>query len=192
MKELIRDYPSKSLAEALAKMEAEIEDHSDRRLKLTQELASEHIIDKQDFLNRLNLESYDGRYMANQQIRRLEIKVRMHKDEIRSQFVASVRLIPKFIFIWDHGQDMKFVPLSREALRASIRQGDMQSTAFVFSPKALLENAMAGEGMERFSANVPDSLAVTNFRVTPEAEAKAHAKLMEKFFGENGESESSS
>lgn len=186
LSELITQAPSMALAKAIADMEAEIQSHSDDKLKFTQELASEHVIDKQDFLNRLNLHSYEGRYIANQQIRRLEFKVRMHRDDIRSKFVASVKSIPKFVFMWDHGQEMMFVPLSAEALRASIRQGDMKNTKFIFSPDKILDKAMSGEGMSDFASNLPNEKSVTNFKFTPEAEARAQKKLMEHLFGEDG------
>ncbi|WP_312911250.1 recombinase family protein [Stutzerimonas nitrititolerans] len=184
--DLIMEFPSKSLAESIAKIEVEIQVHSEARLKYTQELASEHIIDKADFLNRLNLHSYDGRYLANQQIRRLELKVLMLKNELRSQFVASIKGMPRFVFMWDHGESLKFVPLSAESLRASIRQGDMQYTAFITSPDRLVSSAMAGSDMPDFAGNLPEKLQVTNFKFTPEAEEQAHKKLIEYLFGDDG------
>lgn len=190
--DLIEQFPSKSLAETMAKIEAEINGYSDARLGYIQELASEHIVDKADFLGRLNLHSYEGRYIVNQQAQRLELKVRMLKNELRSQFSASIKDVPKFIFMWDHGKSMRFVPLSAESLRASIRQGDMQQTAFVTTPDRFVRHAMAGTDMSDFANNLPDSLGVTDFSFTPEEEGRAHDQLIDYLFGENGVAKGSS
>lgn len=190
LSDLIAQAPSITLAKTMANLESEIQSHSDDRSKFTQELASEHIIDKQDFLDRLNLSSYEGRYISNQQVRRLGFTVRMHRDEIRCQFIASVQKVPKFVFMWDHGGDLVLVPLGVEAVRASIRQGDMGSTRFIFSPTGMVERAMAGDGMAEFAENMPRKSVVTDFSVTSEAEARAHAKLMNKYLGKKDFSES--
>ncbi len=86
----LQSYPSRTLAEAAANIEGDV---SKMEIELDQcklDLSSEYVTDKFDFFNRLDLISYEGRYLANQQIQRLGVKVRIKHDDIRVQYSVMV------------------------------------------------------------------------------------------------------
>jgi hypothetical protein len=70
MTELLVAAPSRSLATALAKTEAEISELERERDRLRQELATEDAISFETFMARLNLDDWEGRSLANSLLKR--------------------------------------------------------------------------------------------------------------------------
>lgn len=178
---LLRDYPSKTLAETAADIEKEVS-----RLELERDgckatLSAEHITDKSDFFRKLDLESYEGRFLANQQVQRLKVKVRVKHDDIRVQYSVMIGEFPKFLYMWDHGSDLLFVPFSVELLRAGIRQNDMGSTKFIASPDNMLKEVLSDELMAAFKDNVPADIGVHKFRFSAADNEMANKKLLQVF-----------
>ncbi|PTC16537.1 hypothetical protein C0J26_30070 [Pseudomonas baetica] len=150
LNELIKEYPSASLAQSIKEVDLQIQNYISERDRLTGLVAAQHVIDKARFMADLDLNTYEGRYLANQQVRRQQIKVRMKRDEVRIQFNVQSDSIPKLAFVWDHGKDWIIVPLSRESLRASIRQNDMAKTALVERLPKLMEAVRLDESMQPY------------------------------------------
>jgi DNA invertase Pin-like site-specific DNA recombinase len=73
--ELFNEYPSKAVAKQLHKYEEERERLETTKTKLTRELATNKVVDKEDFKSRVDLVSYEGRYAANLLIKRLSLYV---------------------------------------------------------------------------------------------------------------------
>ncbi|MCO2679440.1 recombinase family protein, partial [Pseudomonas aeruginosa] len=122
---LLECHPSRTLAQTAVNVEGEITQLESERDECKATLASEHITDKNELFRRLDLDSYEGRFLANQQIQRLKVSVLLKHDEIRVQYSVFVGDLPKFFYMCEHGEECLFVPISSELLRASIRQDDM-------------------------------------------------------------------
>lgn len=177
----LQSYPSRTLAEAAANIESDV---SKMEVELDQcklDLSSEYVTDKFDFFRKLDLISYEGRYLANQQIQRLGVKVRIKHDDIRVQYSVMVGELPKFIYMADHGQGLLFVPFSSELLRAGIRQNDMQATKFITKPDAMLKEVLSDESMAPYRSNVPGDIDVHQFRFSAADNEAANQKLLKMF-----------
>ena len=74
---LMRGNPSNALAGLMAACEEEIKVLNTEIETLNKALEVDRIVDKADFLSRLDLETYPGRNLANSLLKRLKIKVRI-------------------------------------------------------------------------------------------------------------------
>jgi DNA invertase Pin-like site-specific DNA recombinase len=178
---LLHTHPSRTLAEAAAKIEGEISQWKSERDDCKATLSAEHVTDKFDFFRKLDLESYEGRFLANQQVQRLNVMVWIKHDDIRVQYSVRVGELPKFFYMSDHGQELSFVPFSAELLRAGIRQNDMHVTKLVAKPDHMLKEAMSDESIVAFKDNVSDDIAVHKFRFSEADEELAKQKLLRIF-----------
>jgi len=175
---LLQSYPSRTLAETAANIEGDV---SKMEIELDQcklDLSSEYVTDKFDFFKKLDLISYEGRYLANQQVQRLGVTVRIKHDDIRVQYSVMVGDLPKFIYMVEHGHDALFVPFSIELLRAGIRQNDMQATKFITKPDGMLKEALSGESMVTYKNNLPGDIDVHQFRFSAADNKAANQKLL--------------
>ncbi|MHC8336487.1 recombinase family protein [Pseudomonas sp. LB3P25] len=68
-------FPSKAGGKLLHDLEQEHEDISTKRDELRQQLASTHVISKEDFFQKLDLVTYEGRAAANSLLKRLRVVV---------------------------------------------------------------------------------------------------------------------
>ncbi|TFY89620.1 recombinase family protein [Pseudomonas kairouanensis] len=178
---LLQSYPSRTLAETAASVEGDISKMVFELDKCKADLSSEYITDKFEFFKKLDLISYEGRYLANQQVQRLGIAVRIKHDDIRTQYTVMVGELPKFIYMADHGQDPLFVPFSIEILRAGIRQNDMQATKFITKPDRMLKEALSDESMATYKSNVQGDIDVHKFRFSAADNEAANQKLLKIF-----------
>lgn len=179
--ELLNNHPSKTLAETAANVEGEISRLEFERDECKATLSAEYVTDKFDFFKKLDLDSYEGRFLANQQVQRLKVRVRIKHDDIRLQYSVLVDEFPKFFYMCDHGQELLFVPMSAELLRAGIRQNDMLSTRFLSKPDYILEKALSDNTMEEFKENFPDNTGVHHFRFSAADNELANKKLLKVF-----------
>ncbi|MNU70744.1 hypothetical protein D3C71_601560 [compost metagenome] len=174
---LLQSYPSRTLAETAANIEGDV---SKMEVELDQckiDLSSEYVTDKFDFFKKLDLISYEGRYLANQQVQRLGVKVWIKHDVIRVQYSVMMGALPKFFYMVDHGKELLFVPFSIEVLRAGIRQNDMQSTKFIAKPDYMLKEALSDESMATYKNNVSGDIDVHQFRFSAADNEAANQKL---------------
>jgi len=181
MSALMESHPSRTLAEAAANIEGNM---SKMEIELDQcklDLSSEYVADKFDFFKKLDLVSYEGRYLANQQVQRLGVKVRIKHDDIRVQYGVMVGEFPKFFYMADHGQALLFVPFSSDLLRAGIRQNDLQATRFITKPGGMLKEALSDESMAAYKINVPGDIDVHQFQFSAADNEAANQKLLKMF-----------
>jgi len=68
-------FPSNAGGKLLHDLELEHEQHSIKRDELRQQLASTHVISKEDFFQKLDLVTYEGRAAANSLLKRLRVVV---------------------------------------------------------------------------------------------------------------------
>lgn len=179
--ELLQSYPSRTLAQTAANVEVELARLESERDECKATLASEHITDKHDFFRRLDLTSYEGRFLANQQVQRLKVRVLLRHDEMRTQYSVYIGDLPKFFYICEHGEECLFVPISAELLRASIRQGDMQLTKLLVKPDLLVQKALSDDSMEKFKDNVPSGIDPHHLHFSAADNESASKKLLSYF-----------
>lgn len=178
---LLMVHPSKTLAETIQRIETEMAEMQKSREQCMFDMSSEHVLDKSNFFERLDLVSYEGRYLANRQVQRLEVMVRMKHDEIRVQYNVMVAGLPKFVYMCDHGKDIVFVPFSMDMLKTSIRQDDMHATGLIFNHVKMLEAAMAGEDMAEFRGNLPENAVGMTFNFSNADNERAKKSMREWF-----------
>lgn len=178
---LLQSYPSRTLAETASNIEGDVSKMVLELDKCKADLSSEYVTDKFDFFKKLDLISYEGRYLANQQVQRLGLEVRIKHDDVRVQYGVMMGELPKFFYMSDHGQDLLFVPFSAEWLRTGIRQNDMQSTKLIARPDYMLKEALSEESVATYKNNVPGDIGVHQFRYSAADNELANKKLLRIF-----------
>lgn len=77
---LLNSHPSEALAISVSNNEAELRELKIEEERILEAIASDKIISKEQFFNKLNLRDYEGRYKANSLLLRLGAKVKFSFD----------------------------------------------------------------------------------------------------------------
>jgi DNA invertase Pin-like site-specific DNA recombinase len=92
-----KEFPSRSTAKLLSELERDIEALEAEHNALSQQLAADKIISKDDFFQKLDLVSYEGRVAANNLVKRLGVHIFVQKvgrlDEV--YFISDANVIPR-------------------------------------------------------------------------------------------------
>lgn len=90
------EFPSRSTAKLLAELERDLDILSGEHETLSQQLAADKVISKDDFFQKLDLVTYEGRVAANNLVKRLGVYVyalkRGRTDEVYC--VSDTKTIP--------------------------------------------------------------------------------------------------
>lgn len=90
------EFPSRSTAKLLAELERDLDLLGSEHQTLSQQLAADKVISKNDFFQKLDLVTYEGRVAANNLVKRLGVYVYAHKrgrtDEVYC--VSDTKAIP--------------------------------------------------------------------------------------------------
>jgi DNA invertase Pin-like site-specific DNA recombinase len=90
------EFPSRSTAKLLAELERDLDLLGSDHQTLSQQLAADKVISKDDFFQKLDLVTYEGRVAANNLVKRLGVYVYAHKggrtDEVYC--VSDTKAIP--------------------------------------------------------------------------------------------------
>jgi len=109
------ESPSRITAKQLAELERDIETLEAEHNTLSQQLAADKVISKDDFFSKLDLVSYEGRAAANNLVKRLGVHIFLHKlgrtNEVYT--VTSKNAIPALFS--DESKNMLFYIIHRGA-----------------------------------------------------------------------------
>jgi DNA invertase Pin-like site-specific DNA recombinase len=144
LQELLENARSISLAASIARCEGEIQSLELRRTELLTALAADRIVDKDDFLSRLDLDSYEGRSKANTLLKRLKIQVHIRAMLLSGGRMDSYRLSqngdPQVDITEKNGQVLS-LPLTLGQM-AKTRELDLHSALISNSNKDALEGLL--------------------------------------------------
>jgi len=113
-----------TLVTIIGKLEDELDELKSARHRLMADLQREKIINKDEFFERLDLASYDGRARANSLIKNLGIKVNITADARYSERYVVVAEGEENFLVDHDGDDFRFYSYNRNNLDLVINQGD--------------------------------------------------------------------
>lgn len=105
--QMSEDYfaaPSTGVAQMIAKLEAQQAKLRQEQDKLKQTLATSQVVSKEDFFERLDLVSFEGRHAANSLMKRLSVKISVLSEESTEQWY-SVNTQARTLFAIFHRAD---------------------------------------------------------------------------------------
>jgi len=83
-----QEFPSRITAKLLQQIETDLETLNAEREALAQNLATDHVVSKADFFEKLDLTSYEGRAAANNLVKRLGVRISVIKLERMNECYA--------------------------------------------------------------------------------------------------------
>lgn len=114
-----------TLVAVIAKLEDELDILKSEKARLLLDLQREKIINKDEFFDRLDMNSYDGRARANSLIKNLNIKVNIEADvKYNESYLVLTDGVESFI-VNHHGDDFIFYSYNRSNLELVVNQGDV-------------------------------------------------------------------
>jgi hypothetical protein len=104
------------------------------------------IFNKEDFFDKLDLNTYEGRSAANAFVRNSRRKVRITTDESGHWFTvvdSEAPFFPKFSILVGGDRSVKFLSFSKESITDIVNQGDLTSMlTYRAAQKAAIEEAL--------------------------------------------------
>jgi DNA invertase Pin-like site-specific DNA recombinase len=161
------EFPSRITAKLLHELEAEIGALESERAAISEQLASDKVMNKDDFFEKLDLVSFEGRVAANNLIKRLGLYIFVDKlgrtNEMYS--VSKNNAIPhpfsaeskNLLFFLTHiGNSIRFEAMADEYFDLQVLQGEMNEVEAIFAkteswdelPPELLEMWKARHGVK--------------------------------------------
>ncbi len=138
------EFPSRITARLLQDLEANIGALESERTTLTEQLAADKVISKEDFFEKLDLVSFEGRVAANNLIKRLGLHIFVSKrgrtDEM--YWVSRNNAIPtlfseetaNLLFYLIHtGKNIRFEGMHDEYVDLQVIQGEMNEVEAIFA-----------------------------------------------------------
>ncbi|GID04815.1 recombinase family protein [Pseudomonas sp. 008] len=150
--------PSLALSRTAAKKEKDLDELRKEVEVAKIEVSNNLIFDKDDFFEKLDLETYEGRAAANAFIRNQKRKVRITTDESGHWFTvldSEPPYFPKFSVLVGADQSPKFLSFTSDSFANVINQGDLtQMMVYRKSVrKAIKRTLKATEGNGRAEVN---------------------------------------
>lgn len=124
------DIPQMALV-AMAKLEGQAKEIADRKNELQRQAQREKIINKRDFISRLDMVTYEARVRANYLLKALDITVDIGKFDSFISYSVNSKKTLNFI-ITQHGEAIDFIPLGKEAMDTIYKQGDGAAHSAIF------------------------------------------------------------
>jgi DNA invertase Pin-like site-specific DNA recombinase len=140
------EYPSRITAKLLSELETSIEELEQEREHLTTQLAADRVISKEDFFQKLDLVTFEGRAAANNLLRRLDVHTYTlkHGRAHESYFVSDAKMKPQpfdgtnsfghLMFIIDHtGKNLIVKGMQDSQIDLQVSQGELSMVAGVLA-----------------------------------------------------------
>ncbi|SDW30519.1 Site-specific DNA recombinase [Pseudomonas syringae] len=119
------EFPSRITARQLQQLESDLERLDSERTVLSQELATDNVLSKEDFFEKLDLISYGGRSAANNLVKRLGVRINVAKwGRLNEAYAVTVNTAPTFVIIHDK-DDIAVRALDRASLDKLALHGDI-------------------------------------------------------------------
>ncbi|KPB70573.1 Recombinase-related protein [Pseudomonas syringae pv. maculicola] len=119
------EFPSRITARQLQQLESDLGRLDSERTVLSQELATDNVLSKEDFFEKLDLISYGGRSAANNLVKRLGVRINVAKwGRLNEAYAVTVNAAPTFVIIHDK-DDIAVRALDRASLDKLALHGDI-------------------------------------------------------------------
>lgn len=138
------EFPSRITAKLLHELEASIGTLETERSTLTEQLAADKVISKENFFEKLDLVSFEGRVAANNLIKRLGLHIFVNKlgrtDE--TYFVSKNNAIPHpfssespnlLFYLMHKGGNIRFEAMHDEYVDLQVAQGELTEAGAVLA-----------------------------------------------------------
>jgi DNA invertase Pin-like site-specific DNA recombinase len=138
------EYPSRITAKLLHELEAEIGALESERAAISEQLASDKVMNKDDFFKKLDLVSFEGRVAANNLIKRLGlyIFVQKHGRTDETYWVSKGNAIPTpfseagenlLFYLMHKGGNIRFEAMDDEFIDLQVAQGEMTEVGAILA-----------------------------------------------------------
>ncbi|WP_219094947.1 recombinase family protein [Pseudomonas sp. UMAB-40] len=157
--QMSEDYfvsPSTGVAQMIARLEGEQEALKLERERLKETLATSQVVSKEDFFERLDLDSFEGRHAVNSLLKRLHVTIDVACLSTSEQwYVVNSESLATFM-VFHHGDEIKVGSFDSRILDLQVAQGEITEKArkgFVLDP-ALLDGLVA-DVMAKLDIDIP-------------------------------------
>lgn len=145
------EFPSRITAKLLNELESSITTLETERSALAEQLVADRVISKDDFFEKLDLVSFEGRAAANNLIKRLGLRIFANKHERTNEtyWITKGDAIPTlfskeakdllFYFI-NKGKSIRFEAMHDEYVDLQVSQGELSEAAAVFAKEDSWDN----------------------------------------------------
>ncbi len=139
-----KEHPSRISAKLLSELESSITALADERATLSEQLVADRVINKDDFFEKLDLVTFEGRAAANNLIKRLGLLIFASKNGRTDEtyWVSKSNAIPapfsseseSLLFYFIHeGASIRFEAMYDEYVDLQVTQGDMNEVEAIFA-----------------------------------------------------------
>jgi DNA invertase Pin-like site-specific DNA recombinase len=119
------EFPSRITAKQLQQIETDLERLDAERNVLSQELATDSVLSKEDFFDKLDLISYAGRFAANNLVKRLAVRIDVAKlGRLNEAYAVTVDSVPTFVIMHDH-DSLTIRSIDSDSLDRLVLHGDI-------------------------------------------------------------------
>ncbi|HDS1061164.1 recombinase family protein [Pseudomonas putida] len=138
------EFPSRITAKLLHELEADIGALESERTAIAEQLASEKVMSKHDFFEKLDLVSFEGRVAANNLIKRLGLFIFASKNGRTDEtyWVSKNNTIPipfsaetqnLLFYLMHRGKEIRFEAMYDEYVDLQVDQGELSQVEAIFS-----------------------------------------------------------
>lgn len=138
------EFPSRITAKLLHELEADIGALESERTAIAERLASDRVVSKHDFFEKLDLVSFEGRVAANNLIKRLGLFIFASKNGRTDEtyWVSKNNAIPQMFsaeadnlifYLMHRGKEIRFEAMYDEYVDLQVAQGELNEVEAIFA-----------------------------------------------------------
>lgn len=138
------EFPSRITAKLLHELEADISALESERGTISEQLVSDNVINKDDFFEKLDLVSFEGRVAANNLIKRLGLFIFVSKNGRTDEtyWVSKNNAIPLpfsteaanlLFYLMHRGKEIQFEAMHDEYVDLQVAQGELNEVEAIFA-----------------------------------------------------------
>ncbi|WP_103466507.1 hypothetical protein [Pseudomonas putida] len=138
------EFPSRITAKLLHELEADIGALESERTAIAERLASDKVVSKHDFFEKLDLVSFEGRVAANNLIKRLGLFIFASKNGRTDEtyWVSKNNAIPQMFsaeadnlifYLMHRGKEIRFEAMYDEYVDLQVAQGELNEVEAIFA-----------------------------------------------------------
>lgn len=138
------EFPSRITAKLLHGLEADIGALESERIAIAEQLASDKVMSKHDFFEKLDLVSFEGRVAANNLIKRLGLFIFVNKNARTDEtyWISKNNAIPLpfsaetpnlLFYLMHRGKEIRFEAMYDEYVDLQLTQGELNEVEAIFA-----------------------------------------------------------
>ncbi|MNH23801.1 hypothetical protein D3C79_837130 [compost metagenome] len=138
------EFPSRITAKLLHELEADIGALESERAAISEQLASDNVMNKDDFFEKLDLVSFEGRVAANNLMKRLGLFIFATKNGRTDEtyWITKNNAIPLpfsaetanlLFYLMHRGKEIRFEAMHDEYVNLQVAQGELNEVEAIFA-----------------------------------------------------------